>query len=146
MRTSFGSICRLLLVAAACALVACSGNGATPGQSAMGFTPAVSPKAITVTVHTVVGSKNLANILVKLWRCKTNEWAFCAGGSAPRVLLAKGKSNNRGIVKLTANFTASQLLCAEASWKTSNASSDVASCTKPFPTTVTIDFDRPAIK
>ena len=136
MRTAY----RALFAAAVCALTACSGNPGAPGMSGQGFTPAMTPAATTVTIKTVRGRAIVKNVPVRILRCLSASAFDCALGSAKYKELAKGTTNARGIAKLSANFTPTQLICAEGILKVGTSTSSVRNCVQPFPKTIEVDF------
>lgn len=140
MRIAFSRVYRALFVTAICALTACSGNPGSPGMSGQGFTPAISPAATTVTVKTIKGKAIVKNVPVRLLRCLSTSPFDCALGSAKYKELAKGTTNARGIAKLSAAFSSSQLICAEGVVKVGTSTSSVRNCVQPFPKTIEVDF------
>ncbi|HZZ01268.1 MAG TPA: hypothetical protein VFE36_17025 [Candidatus Baltobacteraceae bacterium] len=106
-----------------------------------GFTPAISPAATTVTVKTIKGKSIVKNVPVRLLRCLSVSPFDCALGTAKYKDLAKGTTNARGIAKLSADFTSSQLVCAEGVLKVGTSTNSVRNCVQPFPKTIEIDFE-----
>lgn len=122
------------------ALAACSGglNSMPQSQSVLPPSPAIGARATTVTVSVRNGTKPIPAANVELYTGKRVDKCPPFGFPCVKKVksLASGTTKKNGTVRLSATFSSSQLVCAEAAidetW--------IQDCRQPFPGSVVLQF------